>query len=342
MKVEYFLKAIFTNFLVFTGDIRILNIGYSDKELFYPNGTLNININTVSLLANMSHLVYGKYPFIRTNTGDISIDNDTVKAYLFGDKENTSYILSIKGTTTLYGLRNYYKSSSVVYNDKYNDDLFLSCCFYKQTKLFDSDLHTCKRSNYGLADRKQIGFTSKQICSKSCYKESRNFEKNYYNIIDKILKNVNSFINIRMSNLVLTGHSLGGVLSTMMSIKWKIPAVTFESPGEKHYIDLLGVKYTLEDFRRIYHFGHNADIIFTGKCNGRFSWCYLGGYILETRCHIGYVCEYDSIKKLGIDESIFTHKIKYVRQNIIPFWNGTLPVCKLTPSCKECENWTYT
>ena len=99
--------------------------------------------------------------------------------------------------------------------------------------------------------------------------------------------------------------------------------------------------YKSSNFDNIYNFGHNADIIFKGKCNGKLSLCYLGGYNVETKCHIGKVCEYDAINKLNISESIFTHKLKYVIENILPSWEHDFPVCKINNECNDCEKWNY-
>ena len=42
----------------------------------------------------------------------------------------------------------------------------------------------------------------------------------------------------------------------------------------------------------IYHFGNTADPIFTGTCTGVASTCYLTGYAMESKCHIGSTCVY--------------------------------------------------
>lgn len=70
------------------------------------------------------------------------------------------------------------------------------------------------------------------------------------------------------------------------------------------------------------------------------SLCYLGGYYIETKCHVGHVCEYDAIGELGLRESIFSHKIKYMIDNIIPKWNNTLHVGNvLNEECTDCKDW---
>lgn len=287
------------------------------------------NYNNILNLANMSHMVYyddyewdnGEY----NKSHDISLDKNSVKAYIFSNQDETVNVVAFKGTTVdiIHSLE------SVGGMDKKNDNLFFSCCYYKQVRNLK-----CSLDNFGEND-------DYRECSIDCYKESLNQEYNYYNIGKNIIDGWKSTIDFENSLVIFSGHSLGGALATMMGITYNKYVVTFESPGEKHYIDLVGLKYTDENLNKIYHYGHNADIIFTGKCKGGLSWCKLGGYTIETKCHIGNVCEYDVINKLNIHESIFTHKIKYVIENVITQWNASLPSCEIKTECQECLKWNY-
>ncbi|KAJ3129924.1 putative lipase atg15 [Nowakowskiella sp. JEL0407] len=42
----------------------------------------------------------------------------------------------------------------------------------------------------------------------------------------------------------------------------------------------------------IFHFANEHDPIFFGKCNGPTSSCYYGGYVTESKCHLGRECVY--------------------------------------------------
>ena len=148
------------------------------------------------------------------------------------------------------------------------------------------------------------------------------------------------YINFSKDEILFTGHSLGGMLATFMGIEYDKRVVTFESPGSKHYIELIGLDYKSKQ-HLIYNFGHTADIIFTGNCNGALSLCYLGGYNMETRCHIGNTCIYDTKTLMGMKDSIFTHKIKFVIENVIEKWNNTIPSCSVDTLCQDCVGWNY-
>ncbi|CAG8530307.1 11562_t:CDS:2 [Diversispora eburnea] len=79
----------------------------------------------------------------------------------------------------------------------------------------------------------------------------------------------------------LTGHSLGGALSSLLGITFGLPAVGFESPGERLAAERLhlpkppAIPY---DKMNIWHIGHSADPIFMG---GMSSSCYIGGYAVR-------------------------------------------------------------
>lgn len=312
------------NFLSFNNPLSFNVVGNEDWH----------NYNNILNLANMSHVVYyDNYEWGH----NISSDKDGVKAYVFSNQDETVNVVAFKGTTVdiIHSLE------SVGGMDKKNDNLFFSCCYYKQVR--NLECPSQEQSSNGIFGGKQICDIedSYRNCSMECYKDSLNYEYNYYNIGKNIIDAWKSSINFENSLVIFSGHSLGGALATMMGITYNKYVVTFESPGEKHYIDLAGLKYTDENIKNIYHYGHNADIIFTGKCKGGLSLCKLGGYTIETKCHIGNVCEYDVINKLNIRESIFTHKIKYVIDNVITQWNDTLPSCEIKKECQECLKWNY-
>jgi lipase ATG15 len=325
---------------------KFSNIKYFDfvsfNEFTYKN---------VYSLANMAKSTYYNLPInyfvdIKTNkTLDVGISNDTVHAYLFSNNDYSQNVIAFKGTS-LGLLENSSK------NDKFNDNLFFSCCFYEQSSMFNNEHCECKNDRelcYSRFNRHfKFKFVEQKSCYTKCYKNSTSFLNNYYKIAINIVENTKKIIQFDKNKVLFTGHSLGGTLSTLMGITYNFTSVSFQSPGEKHYIDLLNLYYDDTILQNIYNIGHNADTIYTGKCNGLFSWCYLAGYIIETKCHIGNVCDYDVINKLGISESIITHPIKYVIDNIITQWKDdndnqtlVLPKCIFKPECDECQDWKY-
>lgn len=347
MKTNLFLKYLITQRSVF-----LQNDNSVHKHVYNLNFDWSITTNNMlsyDLVFNLAKMSQNAYyqpgdnnwiDPITNRTTDVRHSNETIHAYLFSNLEETVNILSFKGTSL--GI-----SGDISKNDRFNDNLFYSCCYYEQSSLFDKRDCECSlnKTICDSPDAPNIPDTSKKCYSK-CYSNSTNYEMNYLKLADQILERVHKLLSAEHPTIIVTGHSLGGTLATYIGLKYDYLTVTFQSPGEKHYIELSQLKYNQNAINKIYHFGHNADTIFTGKCNGILSWCYIAGYIIETKCHIGNVCEYDAIGKLGIRESITTHPLRYVIDNVISQWkddNGTtiLPECTLSTDCIECENWNY-
>jgi lipase ATG15 len=316
---------------------------YNIKEYEYNDTKLTYDfVHQLSIITYDSYFEKNSSKWMNTDyntTLDITEDHDSVNAFIFSNSDNNKHIISFKGTSIYWkndmNMCNINEMSSV-YNDKFNDNLYFSCCYYLQSNLFKKEDCECLTNNEKCLDIPNDG---NKYCYKKCYKNSTSYENNYLNVGKKMMEKIQTIIDFNKTDVIFTGHSLGGVIATMMGILYDKYVITFESPGEKHYIDLIGLDYSKTE-NKIYHFGHNADTIFTGKCNGVFSLCYIGGYIMNTKCHIGNVCEYDVINRLNIKESIYTHVIKYVIENIIEKWNNTLPACK-KQDCIDCEDWKY-
>ncbi|GMF08809.1 unnamed protein product [Ambrosiozyma monospora] len=103
------------------------------------------------------------------------------------------------------------------------------------------------------------------------------------------------------ADIWVTGHSLGGALSSLLGRTFGLPAVTFEAPGELLATKRLHLPMPPElpeELDHIWHFGNNADPIFMGVCNGVSSICSVLGYAMETQCHSGQKCIYDTVADL--------------------------------------------
>ena len=86
------------------------------------------------------------------------------------------------------------------------------------------------------------------------------------------------------TNVWLTGHSLGGGLSSLLGLTFGVPTVTFEVPGDRlaaQRLHLPGPPAISWDELPLFHVGHTADPIFQGVCNGPRSACYYSGFALE-------------------------------------------------------------
>ena len=54
-----------------------------------------------------------------------------------------------------------------------------------------------------------------------------------------------------------------------------------------------------------------------GTCTGVRSFCSIGGFALESRCHLGQVILYDTVQKLKWSDDARTHGIKVVVDKIL-------------------------
>ena len=154
------------------------------------------------------------------------------------------------------------------------------------------------------------------------------------------MENIKKLIDFDNSNVIFTGHSLGGIISTYLGIFYNRLVITFSAPGEKHFFDLTNFDYNTNS-NNIYHFGHDADMITNGNC-GNYCWSF--GYTMNTQCHIGNSCIYEAKSKLNISESLTSHKLQYIIDNILPKWETDFPTCIYNKKCNEtqCNNWIYT
>lgn len=307
-----------------------------------------IDYNTIYQMAIMSHNTYcGIYDNKWINTTldqvtNISISDKDVNAYLFTNIEKNIGVVAFKGTSiSLLGFNNEIDKDDYLLlendlktsdGDKFNDNLFFSCCFYKQSNLFEM-CDVCDVVNNQIC----LGLLNKKVCCKECYYRSLDFSLNYINIVKEIIKNAMGIIDFEKSKIIFTGHSLGGFLASVSSILYNKQAITFETPGGKHYLKLLNMTGS-ENIKNIYNYGHNADPIFNGNCG---STCSMFGYNINTKCHFGYKCLYDAKGKLGYTESILNHRIGYIIKNVIPKWGYELPECIIDNECVDCDDWEY-
>ena len=301
------------------------------------NGNLIINYENILDLASMANNVYlnpQDSKWLNTTlqeVQDISLNTESLKVYLFRNSQLKINVISIKGTSLYWRYpQNILNNTcsindkdiyidSTYYNDKYNDNMYFSCCYYKQSNLFEK------------CDQCQDEYNT---CCLQCYDNTKNLELNYINIGSEIVTNLQKIIDFN-EEVLFTGHSLGGTVASLLAIKYNKIGVGFESPGDKHYADMINMDYTNN---RIYHFGHNADPIFMGDCGGT---CNILGYSIYTKCHIGNTCVYDSKDKLKMGESLWNHRIHYVIDNIISQWQNNMPECSKSNNCNDCEKWTY-
>lgn len=255
-------------------------------------------------------------------------EGDGLRGHIFADQGNETVVIALKGTTPAV-----FDGAGSTTKDKINDNLFFSCC--------------CAQGGHYLWKQVCDCATSAFTCNQTCLIKALRRENRYYQAATELYGNVTELYP--NSNIWLSGHSLGGSVSSMLGLTFGLPATTFEAPGEALAAARLGLPFPPETHRSApqgrvntgaYHFGHTADPIFMGSCNSATSGCTLGGYAMETQCHTGNVCVYDTVKDKNWRVSISWHKIRNVISDVYRAYDE-LPECIQDTECVDCFNWKY-
>lgn len=148
------------------------------------------------------------------------------------------------------------------------------------------------------------------------------------------------------ANIITTGHSLGGVLASLIGLQHGIPAVTFEAYPQAMAAKRLGLPAAgdvapLRKNTGGFHFGHTADPVYMGTCNGATSFCSIGGYAFETLCHTGKRCAYDVVKDWGWRPSTQTHSLRYAIDNVYMKYEKAAKCEDEDVGCVDCILWKF-
>lgn len=314
------------------------SLQWEEKNILIPdmdNKTTFLSLATMSADAYIINPWQSKWrntgpPWPSYDSPGIGWDDDGVRGHIFvSDKSPTQskqvVIIAFKGTSS----QSFDGNSDTVTNDRINDNLLFSCCCARVTNLWTT---VCDCYS-------DIPYT----CSKQCLGTELLRKDRYFSSAMEIYKNVTALYP--KADIWLTGHSLGGVLAALVGRAFQIPAVSFESPGERLPAERLGLPVPPNNgnndyFEPIWHIGHNADPIYLGVCNGPGSTCALGGYAMETMCHTGLECIYDVVTEKGWHVNILNHRIITVIDEVIATADD-IPECKLPPACEDCFNWNF-
>ncbi|KAF3081482.1 putative lipase atg15, variant 2 [Orbilia oligospora] len=248
-------------------------------------------------------------------------ENDGLRGHVFLDDKNSTVIISIKGTSVaiFYG-------EETKTNDKVNDNLFFSCCCARVSAFWNT-VCDCYTGTYS--------------CSNPCLSSALKAENRYYRAALNLYYNITSLYP--NAQVWLVGHSLGGAVSSLLGLTYGLPVVTFEAPPEALAAKRLGIPRAPSELRQdgVYHFGNNADPIYMGVCNGVTSFCSIGGYAMETKCHTGSLCLYDVVNDLGWRINGNSHRIKTVIDDVMPKYDSVPKCIPEDEECTDCFNWKF-
>lgn len=217
-------------------------------------------------------------------------------------------------------------------NDKINDNLLFSCCCAQQGHYLWRQVCSCATNTYQ--------------CDEDCLIEELIAEDHYYRATLDLYSNVTKLYPD--SAIWLTGHSLGGSLSSLLGLTYGHPAVTFEAPPDALAAARLGLplppgskSHQTRSYTGASHFGNTADPVYMGSCHSAYSLCSMWGYAFESQCHSGTRCVYDTVSDKGWWQSIFHHTIQGVIRDVIEAYEE-VPKCEPEdPDCADCFNWRF-
>ncbi|CAI4217828.1 unnamed protein product [Parascedosporium putredinis] len=235
---------------------------------------------------------------------------DGLRGHVWADERNDTIIIGLKGTSPAL-----FDGEGTTTNDKVNDNLFFSCCCAQQGQWSWTKVCDCATGTYS--------------CNNTCVRQQLYDEHRYYTAGRELYSNITEMYP--SANVWLVGHSLGGAVSSLLGLTYGpfgSPGAPGADPGAPQAREHTGT----------YHFGHTADPVYIGTCNGATSTCSFGGYAMESVCHTGYECTYDVVADKGWRVGIGTHKIRAVIHDVIMKYD-TVPECVRTPECRDCANW---
>ncbi|RDB19292.1 putative lipase ATG15 [Hypsizygus marmoreus] len=262
-------------------------------------------------------------------------DADGLRGHVFVSDDNSTVVVSIKGTSAPWIAGG---GGPTTRKDKTNDNLLFSCCCARVGPTW-SPVCGCYEG----------GYRCDQTCVETALVDEGLFYPtgmNLYNNITYMYPNANIWI---------TGHSLGGGLASLIGVTFGAPVVAFEAPGERLAAKRLHLP-SPPSTQHITHVYHTGDPVPIGACTGVTSACAIGGFALETGCHLGKVIRYDTVSKRGWSVSVQGHPIKFVIERVLnEDWEGgdgegegegkgkgrEVPEAVEEEDCVDCFSWEF-
>jgi lipase ATG15 len=307
---------------------------WTTDEVAGPNVTSKQTIVTFAKIAANAYVTKagtGDWKDVKGGfnyTDDFGWQQDGLRGHIFADEQNKTIVIGLKGTSPAV-----FDGTDTTGNDKLNDNLFGSCCCAQGGPFLWKQVCDCSTKAY--------------TCNNTCLVKSLQEKGHYYFAVRDLYHNVTE--RYPNSDVWLSGHSLGGVVSSLLGLTYGLPTLTFEAFPDAMAASRLGLPtppgYSIGSHQSradtgIYHIGHTADPIFMGVCNEPTSFCTIAGYAFQGVCHTGKTCVYDTVKDLGWRVGIGTHKISNVIHDVLDKYD-TVPKCDTDVDCSDCFNWTF-
>jgi lipase ATG15 len=252
-------------------------------------------------------------------------DDSGIRGHVFSDDTNSTIILAVKGTTVAM-----FEGNGTSGHDKANDNLFGSCCCGQGGSYLWRKVCDCQTGTY--------------TCDQTCVRDEIRKPNRYYSATLELYDEVTKLYP--EANIITTGHSLGGVLASLIGLQHGVPSVTFETYPQALAARRLGLP-TAGDITPLrkntggFHFGHTADPVYMGTCSGTSSFCSIGGYAFETVCHTGKRCAYDVVKDKGWRQSTSTHRLRYAIDNVYKVYDEPATCIDEDVNCVDCYLWKF-
>jgi lipase ATG15 len=252
-------------------------------------------------------------------------DDSGVRGHVFSDDTNSTIILAVKGTTVAM-----FEGNGTSGHDKENDNLFGSCCCGQGGSYLWRKVCDCQTGTY--------------TCDQTCVSHEMRKPNRYYSATLELYEEVTKLYP--NANIITAGHSLGGVLASLIGLQHGVPSVTFETYPQALAARRLGLP-TAGDITPLrkntggFHFGHTADPVYMGSCSGTSSFCSIGGYAFETVCHTGKRCAYDVVKDKGWRQSTSTHRLRYAIDNVYKVYDKPATCVDEDVNCVDCYLWKF-
>ncbi|KAF2487820.1 Alpha/Beta hydrolase protein [Neohortaea acidophila] len=303
---------------------EVIGPDISDKSTVITLAWAAANAYVQERLKDPWHEIGGGF----NTSDDFGWEGDGLRGHIFATKDNSTIVIGLKGTSTAILLED--ETSE---RDKENDNLFGSCCCAQGGNLMWTPVCDCMTDTF--------------TCNQTCLVKQLRRKSRYYLAAQELYHNVTE--RYPNSEIWLTGHSLGGVVSTLLGLTYGLPVVTFEAYPDAMAASRLGLPtppgyhagaHQSRTDVGIHHFGHTADPVFVGQCHGPFSPCSLTGYALESACHTGKKCAYDTVNDLNWRSSVRWHSIIGVIKDVLMAYD-TAANCTTHLDCVDCFAWKF-